>query len=94
VAVVGYSAFGRTRFPPRSPGGPVLSEIAKQRGCSPRQVALAFLTRRPSLFAIPKSAAAEHVRENAVALDLDASEIQKLETGFPLSKDRGGVPML
>jgi diketogulonate reductase-like aldo/keto reductase len=96
VAVVGYTPFGRASFPPRSPAGQVLGEMAKRRGCTPRQLALAFLTRRPSLFAIPKSSDAEHVRENAgaAALALDASEIEALERAFPLKRDRGGVPML
>src|SRR3712207_5602580 len=49
VAVVAYSPFGQGRFPePDSPGGRVLSEIAAAHGATPRQVALAFLTRKPS----------------------------------------------
>ena len=32
-------------------------------------MALNFLTRRPSLFTIPKASRPEHVRENAAALD-------------------------
>src|SRR3954468_19677907 len=55
VAVVGYTPFGRSSFPPSGAGGRVLSQIAERRKASPRQVALAFLTRLPSLFAIPKA---------------------------------------
>ena len=55
VAVVGYTPFG-SRFPaPGNAGGAVLAAIAAAHGATPRQVALAFLTRRPSLFAIPKA---------------------------------------
>jgi diketogulonate reductase-like aldo/keto reductase len=91
VAVVGYTPFGRTGFPPRSAAGQVLATIANQRGATPRQVALAFLTRRPSLFAIPKSSDAEHVRENAAAArGLGAGENEALDSHIP----RGGVPML
>ncbi len=55
VAVVAYSPFGHGRFPsPSSAGGRVLQEIAGAHGATPRQVALAFLTRRPSVFAIPE----------------------------------------
>ena len=47
VAVVAYSPFGSGDFPaPRSAGGKVLADIAGAHGATPRQVALAFLTRR------------------------------------------------
>jgi diketogulonate reductase-like aldo/keto reductase len=50
VAVVGYSPFGSGRFPAGSSrGGRVLAEVAAAHGATPRQVALAFLVRRPSL---------------------------------------------
>jgi len=96
VAVVGYTPFGRARFPPRSPAGEVLSTIAEKRGATPRQIALAFLTRRPSLFAIPKSSDAEHVRQNAeaAALELSADELESLEKAFPLGRRRSGVAMI
>ena len=96
VAVVGYSPFGSGSFPgPRSAGGRVLQEIADAHGATPRQVALRFLVRRASLFAIPKAANAEHVAENVGAADLQLSEkqIAAVAAAFPL----GGVrelPML
>jgi diketogulonate reductase-like aldo/keto reductase len=53
VALVAYSPFGQGDFPgPRTPGGRVLEEIAASHGATARQVALRFLVRRPSLFAI------------------------------------------
>src|SRR5690349_15649636 len=56
IAVVGYSPFGSGRFPsPKSEGGRVLELIAAKHRASVHQIALAFLTRRPSLFAIPKT---------------------------------------
>src|SRR5712675_1151588 len=61
VAVVAYSPFGHNDFPqPRSKAGEVLQRIAEANGVSPRQVALAFLTREPRVFAIPKAATPEH----------------------------------
>ena len=46
TAVVAYSPFGHDDFPsPRSKAGAVLQTIAEAHGASPRQVALAFLTR-------------------------------------------------
>src|SRR4051794_39194431 len=55
-AVVAYSPYGHNDFPsPRSNPGQLLQQIAEAHHATARQVALAFLTRRPSLFAIPKA---------------------------------------
>lgn len=96
VALVGYSPFGSGSFPsPASAGGRALAEIAKAHGATPRQVALAYLTRRPALFTIPKAADARHVEDNAGAADLrlSAADLDKLEVAFPLGRRRG-LPML
>ena len=53
VAVVAYSPFGSGTSRRRARGA-VLAEIAQAHGATPHQVALAFLVRRPSVFAIPK----------------------------------------
>ena len=92
VAVVGYSPFGSGNFPgPRSAGGAVLKRIADDRNATPRQVALAFLTRARSLFAIPKAAAVAHVEDNAGAggLTLTDAEIADIDRAFPLGRHRG-----
>jgi diketogulonate reductase-like aldo/keto reductase len=97
VAVVGYSPFGQGNFPTvRSMEGRVLEEIARRHGATARQVALAFLIRRPSLFAIPKTSRAEHVVENAGAaeLELDDHDLGRIEETFPLGAPRPGVPTL
>jgi diketogulonate reductase-like aldo/keto reductase len=96
IAVVGYTPFGTSTFPPRGSGGQRLGEIAVRRGVTARQVALAFLTRRPSLFAIPKSSDVRHTEENAAsgALLLDESEIAAIEAAFPLGRRRRGIAML
>jgi diketogulonate reductase-like aldo/keto reductase len=95
VAVVGYTPFGRAAFPP-APGRAALEALAKTRGVTARQLALAFLTRRASLFAIPKSADPRHVEENASALGLtlSAAEIEAIDRAFPVGKRRRGVAML
>lgn len=97
VAVVAYSPFGHSGFPDAaSKGGKVLAEIARAHGASPRQVALAFLTRKPSLFAIPKAARLAHVEDNAKAggLTLSTTEIERLNQAFPLGKKPRGLPMI
>jgi diketogulonate reductase-like aldo/keto reductase len=94
VAVVGYSPFGSGSFvKPASPGGRVLAAIAAAHGATPRQVALAFLIRRPSLFAIPKAADPTHVEDNAAAggLSLAAGEIDAIDAAFPAGRPRGLV---
>jgi len=64
VAVVGYTPLARGGYMKDA-----VATVARRHGRTPRQVALNFLTRRPSLFTIPKASRPEHVRENAGALD-------------------------
>jgi diketogulonate reductase-like aldo/keto reductase len=97
IAVVAYSPFGSGRFPRReSRGGRVLGEIAAAHDATPRQVALAFLLRRPSLLAIPKAARPEHVEENAAAADLllAPDEVRRVDQAFPRGRRRPGVPTI
>jgi diketogulonate reductase-like aldo/keto reductase len=97
VAVVAYSPFGHDDFPSaRSKGGEVLQAIAVAHKATPRQVALAFLTRAPSVLAIPKASSAEHAAENAAAGDLKLSdaEIAALDKAFPRGPKPRGLPML
>jgi diketogulonate reductase-like aldo/keto reductase len=95
VAVVGYTPFGRARFPPVGRGDELV-RIGLRHGKTPRQVALAFLTRRASLFAIPKASNPEHLRDNAgsAEVELTADELDAIERAFPLPPRRRGVPML
>ena len=97
VAVVAYSPFGHNSFPgPRSLCGHVLDEIAASHGTTARQVALAFLVRRPSLFTIPKASSPEHTAENAGAgaLQLTAVELARIAAAFPLGPRPRNLPML
>jgi len=97
VAVTAYSPFGQTDFPaPDSAGGRVLAGVAAAHGATPRQVALAFLTRARSVFAIPKASTPEHVAENAAAGDLRLApdEVAAIEAAFPLGRPPRSLPML
>lgn len=97
IAVVGYSPFGSGDFPdPSSPAGRVLAEVAAEVGGTPRQVALAFLTREPGLYTIPKASRPEHVEENAGAgaTTLTPAQIEALDRAFPRGPRRWGVPTL
>jgi diketogulonate reductase-like aldo/keto reductase len=59
-------------------------------------VALAFLTRRPSVVALPKAATIAHAEENAAAGDLRLSEaeIRSIEAAFPLGSRPERLPTL
>jgi len=97
IAVVAYSPFGSGDFPsPSSSGGRVLAGIAAAHDATPRQIALAFLLRHPSLFAIPKAARAEHAEANAAAaeIELGEEEVRRIDEAFPRGRRRRGVPTL
>ena len=97
VAVVAYSPFGHGDFPgPRTAGGRLLEQIAAAHGATPRQVALRFLLRWRSLFAIPKASSPEHAIENAGAgaLRLTDDEIAQIDSAFPVVPRPPELPTL
>jgi diketogulonate reductase-like aldo/keto reductase len=93
IAVVAYSPFGSGRFPARDR---TLRAIADERGATPYQVALRFLIREPSVFAIPKAAHAKHALENARAAEIELTDedVRRIERAFPRGRKRKGVPMI
>ena len=95
IAIVGYTPFGRGRFPSAPHEVETLERTARKHGATPRQVILAFLTRAENVFAIPKAARATHVEENARAGDLvlDAQDVAAMDAAFPLGK-RGPLATL
>jgi diketogulonate reductase-like aldo/keto reductase len=97
VAVVAYSPFGHNDFPAsRSQAGQLLQRIADAHQATSRQVALAFLTRRPSVFAIPKASSAAHAADNAAAgaLTLGESDLADIDRALPLGREPSSLPML
>jgi diketogulonate reductase-like aldo/keto reductase len=97
VAVVAYSPFGHDDFPQAgSAGGRILADIAARHNATPRQVALAYLTRQPSVFAIPKASSADHAADNAAAgrLTLGADDIAALDKIFPRGPKPRHLPMI
>ena len=97
VAVVGYAPFGHGDFPDsQTAQGRLLQAIADAHGATPRQVALRFLVRRPSLFTIPKAARPQHARENAGAgdLHLTRAELELIDRAFPLGSLPRELPVL
>jgi len=96
AAVVGYSPFGHGEFPSgNSAGGKVLHAIAVKYGATPRQIALRFLTRRPSLFTIPKASALAHCTENAgINFSLSDDDLEQINIAFPLGPKSRRLAML
>ncbi len=95
IAIVGYTPFGRGDWTDR-PGAHALEEVARKHRATPRQVILAFLTRDPIAFTIPKSSTGAHVEENAAAGDLrlDEEDAATIDEVFPVRRRRGGLPTL
>jgi diketogulonate reductase-like aldo/keto reductase len=90
IAIVAYTPFGRGGFLRTAKGRGVLDGVAQKHAATPRQVALAFLTREQNVFAIPKAAQVAHVEENAAAgsLTLDADDIVAIDEAFPRGRPR------
>jgi diketogulonate reductase-like aldo/keto reductase len=97
AALVAYSPFGHGRFPgPQTVRGRVLKQIADAHNATPRQVAVSFLLRRPSVFVIPKASNVKHTEENAGAGDLrlTEAEIALIHQVFPLGPVPAELPTL
>jgi diketogulonate reductase-like aldo/keto reductase len=95
VAVVAYTPFGPDDFPgPRSKGGRVLQEVAARYAATARQVALAWVTRRASLFTIPKASNSQHTAENGEAgrIVLTEQDVSAIDAAFPLGRRPTSLP--
>jgi diketogulonate reductase-like aldo/keto reductase len=59
-------------------------------------VALAFLSKAPSVFLIPKASRLEHVEDNAgsMALTLSSSDLERIEAAFPRGPKPSRLPMI
>ena len=81
VPVMAYSPIEQGRLL----GKRGLAAIAKRRGATPAQVALAWLLHQEGVIAIPKAARPQHIRENRGALDLTLSpeDMAELDAAFP-----------
>ncbi len=85
VALVAYSPFGAGNWVKDRKRLAALDAVARQVGKTPRQVALAFLTRDKSVFAIPKAEKPQHVVDNAGGdFDLPNDAIAALDASFPV----------
>ena len=94
IATVAYTPFGRGDWRD-APGAAVLERIGATHGVSAHAVILAFLTRGPLSFTIPKASNLAHVKDNAAgAVRLNDEDIAAIDRAFPARKRRGGLPTL
>ena len=81
IPIMAYSPIEQGRLL----GNKALVKLARERGCTPARLALAWVLSRAGVLAIPKAVGLDHVRENAAALDiaLTAPELAALDAAFP-----------
>ena len=92
IAIMAYTPLGQGRML----GNRGLVEIARRRGATPAQIALAWLLRQDGTIVIPKASRPEHVRENRGALEVALTEddLAALDRAFPPPKGRSALGML
>ncbi|WP_122095211.1 aldo/keto reductase [Rahnella sp. Larv3_ips] len=74
----------------------VMQAIARARGVSSSQVALAWVTRTGNVIAIPKAVQPQHVKDNAAALTLSLTEdeIAQIDAAFPAPNHKTPLDMV
>jgi len=92
VAMMAYTPLGTGGMLSK----PALAEIARHRGATPAQIALAWLLRQEGTIVIPKASRPEHVRENRGALDVRLTEqdLSAIDRAFPPPKGKSRLGML
>ena len=73
-----------------------LQKLADEVGCTPAQLALAWLLAQPGVVTIPKSASRDRVKENLGALDVKLSPqiLAELDRAFPPPQGKQPLEML
>jgi diketogulonate reductase-like aldo/keto reductase len=89
MPAMAYSPIDHMRLPKRS----ALDEIARERGLSSVQIALAWVLAQPDVCAIPKAGSIDHVRANRQALDLVLSEQEMSKIDDEFKPPRRKVPL-
>jgi diketogulonate reductase-like aldo/keto reductase len=92
IPIMAYSPIEQGRIL----GNRALVALAKARGCSAAQLALAWLLRQEGAVTIPKASTLAHVRENFAALDmvLADEECAALDRAFPPPSKPTSLAML
>jgi len=92
MPAMAYSPVDHARLPKQS----VLNDIAKARGLTAMQIALAWVLQQPQVMAIPKAGSVAHVIENAAAreVNLSTEELSLIDTQFKPPKSKRSLEML
>lgn len=77
-------------------GKSALKKLAAEVGCTPAQLALAWLLAQPGVVTIPKSSTRERVKENLGALEVTLSRdiLAELDRAFPRPATKQSLAML
>jgi diketogulonate reductase-like aldo/keto reductase len=92
IPAIAYSPIEQGRLPRSG----VLAEVARRHGATPFQIALAWLSSRPDLIAIPKAATIAHVEANRKGWDLalDEAALAALDGAFPPPRRKTPLAMI
>ena len=92
IPVMAYSPIEQGRLPVTG----ILADVAQAHGCSPFQIALAWVLAQPGVIAIPKATRLEHVVANAraAAIELTAADLAAIDRAFPPPRRREPLAML
>ncbi len=93
IPVMAYSPVGQGG---RLLRNPAMKAVAARHGITPAQVAIAWSLRYPNVISIPKSGAAQHVRENATAgaLVLTPEDLAEIDRAYKPPVRRQSLAML
>lgn len=77
-------------------GKSALKKLAGEIGCTPAQLAIAWLLAQPGVVTIPKSSSRARVKENLAALDVKLTPqiLSELDRAFPPPKGKQPLEML
>ena len=89
MPAMAYSPIDHMRLPKNS----ALGDIARERGLSAVQIALAWVLAQADVCAIPKAGTVEHVRANRQALDVVLSERELMMIDDAFRPPRRKVPL-
>ncbi len=92
IPLMAYSPLDQGRLLGSAP----LQKIAHEAGCTPAQLAIAWLMAQPGVVTIPKSSTRERVKENfdALAITLSPDTLAALDRAFPPPKRKQSLEML
>ena len=92
VPLMAYSPLDQGRLL----GNSSIKKLAREAGCTPAQLCLAWVLAQPGVVAIPKSSTRDRVKENLAALEvkLSARVLAELDRAFPPPRGKQSLEML